>query len=91
MPKLPAPHRKRLPQIKRHEYSKWYHLPLWRKLRQQVMERDAWTCKACGKPTGASGNCDHIEPHKGNWELFVAMHNLQALCQSCHSRKSATE
>lgn len=90
MPRLAKSHRKRI-YAEKPEYSRWYHLPLWRRLRQSVMERDAWLCQSCGHPTGESGNCDHIVPHKGDWDLFVAMHNLQALCQGCHSRKSATE
>jgi len=90
MPKLPAPHIKPPPPAKP-TYAAWYHLPVWRRLRKAVMERDAWMCRHCGKPTGESGNCDHITPHKGDWELFVSLSNLQALCQSCHSRKSATE
>ena len=34
---------------------------------------------------------DHIIPHKGNLELFWDEGNLQALCKSCHDRKTAKE
>ncbi|WP_327198035.1 HNH endonuclease [Sporanaerobacter acetigenes] len=27
---------------------------------------------------------DHIEPHKGNEDLFYDINNLQSLCKSCH-------
>jgi 5-methylcytosine-specific restriction endonuclease McrA len=27
---------------------------------------------------------DHIEPHKGNEELFFAAANLQSMCKPCH-------
>jgi 5-methylcytosine-specific restriction protein A len=34
---------------------------------------------------------DHIIPHKGNKGLFWTRFNHQALCKSCHDRKTATE
>jgi len=34
---------------------------------------------------------DHIEPHKGDEELFYDINNLQSLCKSCHDRKTAKE
>lgn len=34
---------------------------------------------------------DHIIPHKGDMELFWDKNNWQALCKTCHDRKTATE
>ena len=34
---------------------------------------------------------DHIRDHKGDWGLFTDRENLQSLCHSCHSRKTAAE
>ena len=31
---------------------------------------------------------DHIVPHRGDMELFWNVENWQALCASCHNRKS---
>ncbi len=54
----------------------------WRTLREQVLARDRWTCRACGAP---AAHVDHITPvinggtdHPGN---------LQSLCQACNLGK----
>lgn len=54
----------------------------WRKIRQRILERDAYTCQACGM----EGNTvDHIIPRslKGTDDEF----NLQCLCTRCNSAK----
>lgn len=33
---------------------------------------------------------DHIIPHRGNQQLFWDENNWQALCKSCHDRKTMT-
>ena len=59
----------------------------WQKLRPVVLVRDGWLCRVCGRPAGKSAHVDHIVPKRqgGTDELD----NLQTLCQSCHSRKTA--
>jgi 5-methylcytosine-specific restriction protein A len=47
-------------------------------------------CLARGVIT-ASTVVDHIEPHRGNKELFWDSANWQALCDPDHNRKTATE
>jgi len=47
-------------------------------------------CKRNGRLTPAVV-VDHIIPHKGNRELFWNEKNWQALCKSCHDRKTAKE
>jgi 5-methylcytosine-specific restriction protein A len=47
-------------------------------------------CELVGVVT-ASTDVDHIVPHRGDKELFWTRSNWQALCHSCHSRKTATE
>nr|WP_313010818.1 HNH endonuclease [Brucella intermedia] len=37
----------------------------------------------CGKPASV---VDHIQPHRGNKELFWWRGNWQSLCQPCHDR-----
>lgn len=46
-------------------------------------------CKANGRLTKARV-VDHITPHRGDKELFWDENNWQALCKSCHDRKTKT-
>ena len=57
----------------------------WRKIRSAHL-MDHPLCVICGEPAQV---VDHVIPHKGNPELFRNPDNLQSLCGSCHSRKTA--
>ena len=60
----------------------------WAALRRAVFERDSYRCRSCGK--AGRLECDHIRPlHKGGLPYDPA--NLQALCRTCHIRKTADE
>jgi len=64
----------------------------WRKYRILFL-REHPLCEIClneCKITQANV-VDHIEPHKGNKQLFWDEGNHQALCKECHDRKTATE
>jgi len=56
----------------------------WRRMRKEVMERDAWTCQYCGEP---AEHIDHIIPrlHGGRDEHD----NLVAACATCNCSKGA--
>ena len=43
-----------------------------------------------GRYTKAT-DVDHIVPHRGDRDLFWDRNNWQALCHSCHSKKTAAE
>lgn len=47
-------------------------------------------CEAKGLVVPAT-EVDHIVPHRGDAALFDDEGNWQALCKSCHSRKTATK
>jgi 5-methylcytosine-specific restriction protein A len=47
-------------------------------------------CEERGKRT-PSTEVDHVVPHRGNMRLFWDQDNWQALCHTCHSRKTALE
>lgn len=46
-------------------------------------------CKVKGRLTKATV-VDHITPHRGDQDLFWNRTNWQALCKSCHDRKTKT-
>ena len=75
------------------EWHKWYLLPIFRnKLRPNQLLREPF-CRECarrGERVRAT-DVDHVIPHRGNWALFIDPSNLQSLCHSCHSRKTAAE
>ena len=58
----------------------------WQARRRRILARDPW-CRACG--TERTSHVDHVIPraHGGSDDDS----NLQGLCTSCHSRKTATQ
>ena len=74
-------------------WHSWYSLPVWTDdLRPAQLLREPF-CRECarhGLRTPAT-DVDHIRDHKGNWALFIDRSNLENLCHSCHSRKTARE
>ena len=65
---------------------------LWRKQRLAELAEEP-LCAECARNgrTAAASVRDHIIPHKGDMKLFWDETNWQALCKTCHDRKTATE
>ena len=64
----------------------------WRKARARYLKRHP-ICVRClkqGKYVKATV-VDHIKPHRGTEQLFWNESNWQALCKSCHDKKTMTE
>ena len=59
----------------------------WAKARKIFLAQHP-LCAVCGAP---ATDVDHIIPHKGNKRQCWDQSNGQALCHSCHSRKTARE
>jgi 5-methylcytosine-specific restriction enzyme A len=75
-------------------WRKWYKTSRWRSLRMEILLRDHFTCKMCGRVEGRTSRlvCDHIKPHRGNESLFWDQSNLQTLCADpCHNSKKQQE
>lgn len=74
-------------------WRKLYNTRRWAETRQEVLIRDAYTCRMCGRVCGGKSPApdspvvDHIRPHRGDERLFWPTTNLQTLCKSpCHDR-----
>ncbi|MCM2532556.1 HNH endonuclease [Neobacillus pocheonensis] len=63
------------------------HDTKWRTYRIDFLKRNP-TCISCGEKATV---VDHIIAHKGDKDLFWARFNHQAMCASCHSRKTVLE
>lgn len=75
------------------DWHRWYKLPIFAKtLRPQQLLREPF-CRECARfgLRVPATDVDHIIPHRGDWSLFTDPDNLQSLCHSCHSRKTALE
>ena len=58
---------------------------------QQLLEQPFCAeCRRRGLRVRAT-DVDHVVDHKGDWSLFTDRSNLQSLCDSCHSRKTAAD
>lgn len=88
-------HRPRRTCDRSEEAQSWrwmYRTPEWEQLRgdQLLLEPFCRECARKGLRVWAT-DVDHVVDHKGNWEIFTAPGNLESLCHSCHSRKTARE
>jgi 5-methylcytosine-specific restriction protein A len=64
----------------------------WRKASKRYLSVHP-LCTSChkeGRLTKATV-VDHVKPHRGNKTLFWDVNNWQALCKSCHDKKTMTE
>lgn len=66
---------------------KYYNTKRWKSLRRFVLRRDRYTCQECRR---FGNEVDHIVPIVQGGEIW-SEDNLQVLCKSCHSRKTAKE
>ena len=76
------------------ESWRWmYRTPEWLDDLRPTQLLEQPFCAECAKRgcRVRATDVDHIVDHKGNWALFTDRSNLQSLCHSCHSRKTARD
>jgi 5-methylcytosine-specific restriction protein A len=84
-------HRRERDQCQSHQGKRLYNDRRWRAYRASYL-REHPLCAECqlqGRIVPAT-RADHIIPHNGEYELFWAADNHQALCETCHNRKTAS-
>lgn len=66
-------------------WRRWYGTKQWREIRaaQLAVEPYCRRCKSTGRVVRATV-CDHVQPHRGDWQRFIAG-PFQSLCSTCHS------
>lgn len=72
---------------------RWMYQTLeWAQLRGGQLLREPF-CRECARRglRVRATDVDHIRDHKGDWRIFTDPANLESLCHSCHSRKTAAE
>ena len=69
-----------------------YGTDVWKRLREDQLLREPF-CRECARRgvRRYATDVDHIRDHKGDWALFTDPGNLESLCHSCHSRKTARD
>lgn len=76
---------------------KLYNSRAWRKLRDEVYARDAYTCQKTGElclgkhPAPNSPVADHIIPHRGDPALFWDKGNIQTVSKAYHDSHKQRE
>lgn len=75
----------------------WYHSTRWQKLRQQVLERDLYTCQHTGviltgkAPAPNSAVVHHKIPHRSDEQLFWDINNLEAVSKEWHDSEAQAQ
>lgn len=59
--------------------------PVWQSIRQQVFERDNYTCVICGSQERRGMTCHHASG-KYRFNESAGMHSLITLCDRCHTK-----
>lgn len=75
----------------------WYKLARWRRLRQEVLTRDNYTCQRTGiicggkSPAPDSPVVNHKKAHRGNEALFWSIDNLEVVSKAVHDSEIQSE
>ena len=66
-------------------WDRWYRSPIWKSIRRHRLAEEP-QCRECAIEgrTIPANQVDHIEPHRGEWSLFMQYENTQSLCLHHH-------
>ncbi|TWU08843.1 HNH endonuclease [Symmachiella macrocystis] len=95
MPQAAKTHRARAQPTKRRDYRKTAaqrgYGSKWQTARKRFLQQHPY-CVGCDKEgrVTLANVVDHITPHRGDDKLFWDHGNWQALCRTCHNRKTGS-
>ena len=75
-------------QRRNYDIRREYRKPQWKALRREILRDVAYTCHECQR-ISLELEIDHVVKHDGDPGRFWDRVNLQALCRTCHQRKTA--
>ncbi len=70
-----------------YDTRRWYRTERWARVRARVLVESCYACAQCDH-VRLDLEVDHIQKHDGDPKLFWLRSNLQALCPTCHKRKT---
>src|SRR6478672_11353051 len=67
-------------------WDSWYRSPIWKSIRRHRLAEEP-QCRECAIEgrTVLANHVDHVEPHRGEWSLFMQYENTQSLCLHHHN------
>ena len=67
-------------------WRSWFKSPIWKSIRRHRLAEEP-QCRQCALEgrTVAASHVDHINPHLGEWSLFVQYDNTESLCSNHHT------
>jgi len=68
-------------------YKEQYKDSRWQQKRLKIMERDNWTCQACGESEGVTLNVHHAYYEKGKAPWDYPDEALVTWCEGCHEER----
>lgn len=84
--KRQALHKLRYESLRKNDpFRRFYFTKEWRALRAAFIKKHKY-CAVCDEK---AAHVDHIKDVRHHWDLRLNPFNLQSLCHSCHSRKTA--
>ena len=89
MPKKPKTHHGRTPEPRENANARGYNFR-WQKASKAWLILHPLCAIHLAKGLKVLATCvDHIQPHRGDPELFWDQNNWQSACKSCHNAKTA--
>jgi len=67
-------------------WDSWSRSPIWKSIRRHRLAEEP-QCRECAIEgrTVPANHVDHVEPHRGEWSLFMQYDNTQSLCLHHHN------